>query len=258
MTAQQKFSSLVEFIRNYDDVAVAFSGGTNSSLLLCAASEACGKETLALTANTAFLTQEELYRVHEVLDDYKMRDARVPVYVLEDREIAANGQERCALCRAMITQTLRRAAKGMGCGVLLNAGLKESQSCGCIDGEASGAVPVASPFVELGFTKADVIEMLHAVGRAYYIRAPQVCLADRFVQGEPLSVEKLDFLEQAEQFAKRYTHRGVLIECANWDILVRTKEALTEGAHKEIQKKFQENGAKAVAFRVDISETDGI
>ena len=50
MTAQEKFSRLVEFIYQYNDAAVAFSGGTKSSLLLCAAQEALGKDILALTA----------------------------------------------------------------------------------------------------------------------------------------------------------------------------------------------------------------
>ena len=88
MTAQEKFSELVRFIYKCDDIAVAFSGGTNSSLLLCAAQEAHGKNIWALTANAAFFTQEELYHVHEVLDDYKLNDARIPVYILQEEKIS--------------------------------------------------------------------------------------------------------------------------------------------------------------------------
>lgn len=250
MTAQEKFSRLVEFIYQYNDAAVAFSGGTKSSLLLCAAQEALGKDILALTANTAFMTQEVLYNVHEVLDDYKLRDARVPVFILENSKIADNGAERCHSCSGMISEELLRTAKGMGACVLLDGRTKGQTQVSCIR-EVDGEVPLVSPFVSLGYSDDDVCEMLRAVGRAYYIRKPWECMAGRFPLGEKLSAEKLDFLEEAEKFARGRIGGGVRIDCCGWNISVRSKKAPCKEAEEVIREKFLENGAKSVQFEVD-------
>ena len=50
MTLEKKTEALKEYLRGLDSVAVAFSGGVDSALLLCVAQETLGERTLALTA----------------------------------------------------------------------------------------------------------------------------------------------------------------------------------------------------------------
>lgn len=247
MTAQEKFSSLVKLIYECDDVAVAFSGGTNSSLLLCAAQEAHGKNVWALTANAAFSTQEELYRVHEVLEDYKLNDARIPVYVLQEKSVAKNGADRCETCRKLLSEGVAKAAKNLGASVLLDGRIGEQ--AGCVDGRmANVEIEQRSPLAELGFVKSDISEMLCAVGRNYYIREPVCCLAERFASGEHLTPEKLDFVEKAEKEIRKFAGKDCSAYFSDWNIAVYTARDLLDCEKENITQKLKEDGAKNVSF----------
>lgn len=247
MTAQEKFSRLVRFIYECNDVAVAFSGGTNSSLLLCAAQEAHGKNVWALTANAAFFTQEELYRVHEVLDDYKLNDARIPVYILQEAEIERNGAGRCEACRRLLSEELARAAKNLGAEVLLDG--RSGGAPGCVDSRQGVAgLACKSPFAELGFGREDICDMLSAIGRGYYIHEPAACLANRFAPGEPLTAEKLDFVEQAEKTVRRFAGKERFVHFANWNIVVYTKKDISKPDRESICAELQKGGAKDIRF----------
>ena len=247
MTAQEKFSELVRFIYKCDDIAVAFSGGTNSSLLLCAAQEAHGKNIWALTANAAFFTQEELYHVHEVLDDYKLNDARIPVYILQEEKIVQNREERCKTCRRLLSEGLAKAAGGLGAAVLLDG--RTNEKPGCVDSrEITADIACRSPFVELGFGKRDIYEMLLAVGRGYYLREPAVCLAERFAFGEQLTAAKLDFVEKAEKTVQKFAGKDRCVRFTNWDIVVYTKKDISEPDRKSICAELRKGGAGDIKF----------
>ena len=246
MTAQKKFSRLVRLIYELDHVAVAFSGGIKSSLLLCAAQEAHGRDVWALTVNAAFFTKEDLYCVHEVLEDYKLNDARIPVYVLQEQAVSRNGRERCEVCSGMMSAELARYAEQIGAEVLLDGCLKGGKSCIAL--QCTEKLECRSPFIELGYDIQDICDMLQAVGRGYYIRKPAGCLADRFAPEEYLTAEKLDFVEEAEVFIRKFAGKERRLYFTDWNVVVYTKKDLLEAEKESIGAELRKRGAKNVMF----------
>ncbi len=246
MTAQEKFSALVALIRRYDDVAVAFSGGTKSSLLLSAAHEAHGSRIWALTANTPFFTQEELYRVHEVLDEYKLNSERVAIPELLDEPGIQALDKRCGACGAVLLKRMMRAARGVGASVLLSGRLYPYEAGGC-----SFCGETVDPFIELCYTRQDVEEMLGAIGRRYYVKPPNDCLACRFLGGSEIAVQTLDFIERAERYIRRYT-RGEMKVCIDGDrAFVYSVEGLTEEAKQDVERELIQDGAAAGIAKIE-------
>lgn len=47
---QEKYQKLLSYLKELDSVAIAFSGGVDSTFLLAAAKEALGDKVIALTA----------------------------------------------------------------------------------------------------------------------------------------------------------------------------------------------------------------
>ena len=49
---QEKYQKLLSYLKELDSVAIAFSGGVDSTFLLAAAKEALGDKVIALTAKS--------------------------------------------------------------------------------------------------------------------------------------------------------------------------------------------------------------
>ncbi|MEG0702324.1 MAG: hypothetical protein RR449_01980 [Christensenella sp.] len=242
MTGQEKFSRLVEYIRQYDDVAVAFSGGTKSALMVCAAAEANDSRVWVLTANTPFFTQEELYRVHEVLDEYKVHNERVAMPELLDMPEIIGGGERCKVCAAVVSRRLADTAEGVGARVLLDGKTAdEAQDVCCLVTSMSAEVRAVSPLAELQYTAQDAEEMLRAIGRGYYIKPTNACLARRFARGDVITAAKLDFIEAAEKYIRRFT-RGDMAVCVDKSrVLVRSKAVFSNEIRSEVTDELMRN-----------------
>ncbi len=227
-------------MEQYPYATVAFSGGTASALLVCALYESHGKSAPVLTANTPFFTQEEIYRVHEVLDDYpKMHSERVSMPdLLEIQEIGeAWAENRCAACALEISKRLMCVAKGLGANVLFDGKTIDACGCGILSGDTQGIQGI-SPFVELGCTRQSVEEMLRAIGRAYYIRPTNDCLACRLVADTKIDVQMLDFVEEAEKYIRRYTRNGMRVYIDKNKAAVFAQDILDEAWKKVISREL--------------------
>ena len=233
---QQDFSRLVAYMEEYPYAALAFSGGTASALLVCALYESHGKGAPLLTANTPFFTQEEIYRVHEVLDDFpKMRSERVAMpELLAVREIiGASAKKRCEVCACEISKRLFYAAQGLGAQVLIDGKAAGAHSCTILAGSVRG-VQAISPLLELGYTRQDVEAMLRAIGRAYYIRPANDCLACRFAPGVHIDAQKLDFIEEAEKYIRRYTRSRMQVHMEKNCVQVMAEELLQDSQKQDV------------------------
>ena len=240
--AQKDFSRLVAYMDGYPDAAVAFSGGTLSALLVCALYEAQGKNGVVLTANTPFFTQEELYCVHEVLDDYpKIRNERISMPDLMDMPqlTGAGRAARCKACAGRVSQRLSQVAKSIGSAVIFDGKTAETGKDGCLLlQQGIQEIQIISPYADLGFIRPDVEEMLKAIGRAYYIRPANHCLACRFSEGLPVAVDGLDYIEAAEKYIRRYTRRGMRVCLDGQKALVWSEESFDGEVRQDIKNKL--------------------
>lgn len=250
-SAQKGFSRLVAYMDRYPDAAVAFSGGTVSALLVCALYEAQGKGAFVLTANTPFFTQEELYRVHEVLDDYpKMRGERIAIPALMDipQLTEASGDIRCEACAVRVSERLSQVAKSIGASVLFDGKVADAKDATCrLLKQVMPEVQVISPCVELGFTRQDVKNMLKAIGRAYYIWPANDCLARRFLKDMPVTVTGLDYVEAAEKYIRRYTRRGLRVYLDGKKAVVCSEETLDVQAREDVMCQLLNDGRAGVS-----------
>ena len=62
MTKQlkDKYEDLKKYLQGFDSLAVAFSGGVDSTFLLAAAKEALGEKVIAVTLLSGFVPEKEV------------------------------------------------------------------------------------------------------------------------------------------------------------------------------------------------------
>lgn len=147
--------NLQEFFTENPRVAIAFSGGVDSSYLLYAALHH-GARARAYYVNSAFQPAFELEDARRLAGELNADMKVLPVDVLASETVTANPPDRCYHCKQVIFRTILAAAEADGFTVLLD-GTNASDDAGDRPGmRALRELAVRSPLRECGLTKSDV------------------------------------------------------------------------------------------------------
>ncbi len=190
---------LQEFFDRHPRVALAFSGGVDSSYLLYAAMQA-GAQVRAYYVKAAFQPQfeyEDALRLAKELG----ADVRVlTVDVLSVPEVVANPANRCYYCKQNIMGAILVAAAEDGYPLLMD-GTNASDDADDRPGmQALRELDVRSPLRECGLTKAEIRRRSKEAGLFTWNKPAYACLATRIPTGEVITAEKLQKTEAAEAY----------------------------------------------------------
>ena len=189
--------TLKEFFEQVPRAAVAFSGGTDSALVLWAARQ-YGRQVRAYYVHTAFQPAFELADARRLASELDVPLTVVEVDVLGVPEAAANGPRRCYYCKRALFTALWQAARADGHTVLLD-GTNASDDAGDRPGmQALKELEVRSPLRECGLTKDQVRQISKEAGLFTWDKPAYACLATRVPAGETITAETLARVEGAE------------------------------------------------------------
>ncbi|HUU84179.1 MAG TPA: ATP-dependent sacrificial sulfur transferase LarE [Phycisphaerae bacterium] len=205
-----RYEKMQEIIRSLGRVAVAFSAGVDSTLVLRVAVDVLGPENvIAVTGRSGSLAQAE-FEAAQVLAS----EIGAELVVLDTREIendnyAANPENRCYYCKTTLYTAMRDYIAGRGITAIIN-GINADDYDDWRPGiQAAGEQAVRCPVAEAGLTKADIRELSRRLGLETYDKPASPCLASRVQYGERITPEKLQRIESCEAFL----HKMGLREC---------------------------------------------
>ena len=178
--------NLQEFFAENPRVAIAFSGGADSSYLLYAALH-YGARARAYYVNSAFQPAFELEDARRLAGELNADMKVLPVDVLASETVTANPPDRCYHCKQVIFRTILAAAEADGFPVLLD-GTNASDDAGDRPGmRALRELAVRSPLRECGLTKRDVRMLSRDAGLFTWDKPAYACLATRIPTGQPIT-----------------------------------------------------------------------
>ncbi len=196
-----KEQKLRQLLSTMAPLAVAFSGGVDSSLLLFLAYAVAPDRCLALTIDAPYHFRSELSAAatfarqlgvpHRVIT---FDPARVP-------HLLHNPPERCYLCKQALL-LLCRAALPTDWSLVDGSNL-DDQSAHRPGRQALQEQGVRSPLAEAGFTKQEVRELSRRLGLASWDKPAQSCLLTRFPHGHLVTPAELQRVEQCESAIQR-------------------------------------------------------
>ena len=194
-----KFREMVRSLASYDGVAVAFSGGVDSSLVLFAAKEALRDRVVAFTGVSPLFPHWELEQARIVAKAIGTDLVEVDCDVLEVEKVVANGPDRCYHCKTAILGRIKDLAKERGLGQVVDGNNADDVETGRQGIKAVVETGTRSPLAEVGLTKGDVRELAVLFGLPSADKPSSACLASRIPFGEPLTLKKLEQVERAEE-----------------------------------------------------------
>ncbi len=196
----EKQNRLKEHLQSLDSVAVAFSGGVDSSFLLKSAQDALGDRVIAVTGSSLSFPRRELDAARGFASAHGIRH-----FVVESEELAVDGfadnpPNRCYLCKKGLFAKITALAESMNAGQTVEASNLDDEGDYRPGLQALAELGIVSPLREARLTKADIRALSKAMGLATWDKPSFACLASRFPYGERIDAGHLRRVDAAEQF----------------------------------------------------------
>ena len=215
----EKLCALLDRLKACGSLVVALSGGVDSSTLAKAAAMALGEKAVAVTARSELLSADELADAAAMARAAGIRHIVVDAHDLDNPDVVRNDKDRCYYCKRGRFEKLCAWAKENGFAYVADGGNLDDKGDYRPGMRAVEelAPTVISPFMECGWTKADIRAQARTWGLAVADKPSAACLASRVEYGLSLTPERLAQVENAEKiirpFAKgqlRIRHHGNL------------------------------------------------
>lgn len=194
-----KKNNLIERLRTYESVLIAFSGGVDSTFLLAAARKALLRESiLAVTAVSSSLAEGELERCRSLaaLIDAPWRVVKTEEF--NNPRYLSNPSNRCYFCKSELYSKLIPLAREGGYQAIIN-GLNLDDLSDIRPGQqAAVEAGVKSPLRDLGFKKHEIRRVSRAWVLPTWDYPEKPCLSSRVAFGTPVRAELLKKIDRAE------------------------------------------------------------
>ncbi|QEK13367.1 ATP-dependent sacrificial sulfur transferase LarE [Crassaminicella thermophila] len=200
MNLQQKYTNLKNIIKNFKKVAIAFSGGVDSTFLAKVCKDTLDENAIAITIHAAIHSNREIEEAKALAKKIGIKHILLEKDVLELNAFKQNPNNRCYLCKKEIFTQIKEIAKNNGIDYVLDGSNLDDLGDYRPGLKALEELDIKSPLKEAKLKKEEIRILSKQLNLPTWQKPAFACLATRFPYGEMITKEKLKKVEQAENY----------------------------------------------------------
>ena len=192
-------TGLRDIIAGMDRVAVAFSGGVDSTYLLEVCADVLGPDNvIALTADSPLFPGDEMERARQLAASLEVEHNILSFDELKLPGVAANSPQRCYFCKRARFELLVPIARESKGAVLVHGENADDRLDYRPGARAAHELGVRAPLAEARLGKRQIRGLSRARGLPTWDLPAASCLATRFPYDTPLTTEGLQRVRRSE------------------------------------------------------------
>jgi pyridinium-3,5-biscarboxylic acid mononucleotide sulfurtransferase len=227
-----KYFLLLENLKKLERIAVAFSGGVDSSFLLAASKIAVGNNAVGITVDSPALPRYELEDAINIANLIDVKHIILKSDEIEE-EVSNNPVNRCYFCKKEEFGNIKEEAARLGIPHVLDGSNADDLKDYRPGMKAKEEIQVSSPLLEANITKDEIRQFSKALNLPTWDKPAYACLFSRIPYGQKIKIEDLVKIEKGEKFFIDRGFRTIRVRCHD-------KLARIEVAPSDIEKLMQE------------------
>jgi uncharacterized protein len=213
-----KRDRLLAFIGRYENCAVAFSAGIDSTVVAKAAQLTLGDRAVAVTGTSASLADGELDEATRLAQLIGIRHEVICTDEFSQPEYVRNAPDRCYHCKTELYTQIESLAERLGTQVVFNGANLDDLGDYRPGMQAASEHRVASPLVECGLNKQDVRALAQLWELPIWDKPATPCLSSRVAYGEEVTPQRLAMIDAAEQYLRAQGLRSLRVRYHKGDV----------------------------------------
>ena len=248
---------LIATLRGYGRVAVAYSGGIDSTVVAKAAQLALGGDAVAVTAVSDSLASGELEEAEVLARQIGIRHRVIRTEEFADPNYVRNNVDRCYFCKSELYGRLAGLLGELGVDAIASGANTDDLGDHRPGMRAASENGVRHPLQECGLGKSEVRALAKAWGLPTWDKPATPCLSSRIAYGEDVTPERVKMIDGAEGWLRK---RGLILlrvryhkgDLARVEVPLEEIARLAEpGVREEMTSAFRALGFKYVTLDLD-------